>query len=376
MTESRENDPWTVEDKTFTYQINSKKDEVPPQLISIELFKDENCTKPLTSKPYSDTTWEESDYEQNHVNKVYAKASGKDAGGIFAVNVKEKLLKNTDGNDTTSELHEKTFGAMSFQNTEGVYSAVVEIDFQEVYDGLVNLELSLTDFAGNKSDAVKYDVIKDTMVDVSIIKPVQKAISYKSIQNTTRNLYYDDPSFIRESSENVDVLILQFNTLEEKYFGEHKAELESFEVYYGYANDKYSMTQAEYIAEGNSYKITRDKNKNTYILYSAVDAAGNETEIFRIIPKSERLVNPKKTKDYQDNSGNPENYFEFSVSNYESMKNSYNQMGMSDYGYYCLYQYKDELPKRYRYDLGQFDYKPYTSLKDYSSLTPKFYFSY
>jgi len=332
----------------WTYRINSNLDKEKPSEVQANIFKYEDYKNQLNSAVFSDD-WDETILKQNHVGKkLYIKANGYDAGGgVSQAKVKETWIRNENGGAVTSETVTKLYSTVSFatDSTGNIYSTAFIHDFINTNDGVIKVEISLLDYAGNESDVITYYAVKDTVIDVMNIAPKEEGHEIKE-KVYSENFYYDrkgnkclryaviNDEFIREVDGQDDILTFDCTNFTEIFYNSKTSEIFIKELLFGYSDNETTMEKADVDSTGKIFTLKRDKTKNTYLIFKAIDEAQNETSLLRIIPQN---VNPIGI-DAQESFSKP-------ISIYKSIKtsdqNSFNNFG-EDSGLYYVFKYASE----------------------------------
>ena len=287
------------------YRINKHLDSISPILTGVNLYSTSNKLskyyKQLTPKAYD--TWSnlgsnDGDFGTNHVkDSVYIEADGYDVdSGIGGIIVKEKILKYTDEtlvnyDSTTAHL------ACTKDETTGKYYA--EYKMETAYDGIVELEISVEDYAGNvnnSSQSKKFYVLKDTMVDTVNIRFTQELEpgsfprENTEASRTARARRMEKIPVVKEDEQ--DVVLTINNELtngkigSEDYFYSSYHSPYEIEVYWGYSED--SATNRITKDSNNNYNFTRDISRFVFIKVLCRDEVGNEkVKIKRMPPRAE-----------------------------------------------------------------------------------------
>ena len=131
---------------------------------------------------------------QNHrVNKVWIYVEAEDdASGIASLEIKEQLIKNgngtqTDGISYNAITNPTTNSLLNLEN-KIILSKLIEYNFYELEDGIVQLSFLLTDKSGNTTEK-KIDLVKDTKCTVSVNFA---NTSIKIAEKTSGMTYYYD----------------------------------------------------------------------------------------------------------------------------------------------------------------------------------------
>ena len=271
--------------KTYTYRVNKKVDDIKPVFDSIVLKSTGDKQSPyykiLTATAYDD--WQATPtqefafghYSQNHVtNTVFFEAAGSDEGsGIAAVKVKETWLYKTDATTATNEtvIHD-----VPCVKQEEFYTA--QCNLKTYNDGIIKLELSLVDFAGNISENTKtYYVLKDTVIQTKSVKFLEIPVE--------ENGSYGDKSSPRKIKNNLDTISFTLdeeNTSKDSFYDSFSTAF-VLDYYWGYSE---STINNKMTKNGNTYSFSRDPEKTVYVNVIVSDEAGNEVlKYFTFPPK-------------------------------------------------------------------------------------------
>lgn len=269
----------------FEYKFRVKKavDTQIPSLSGAALFTSSNTADPfykaISSKDYQ--TWQgnetsHGDYDTFHVSgKLYFELTGTDEGsGISGIVVKEILKKFNDGTNGPADAPE--YHAVCTLNEEtGKYECNYTLNTP--FDGIIELQVSLEDYAGNissSSQVKKFWVLKDTLIDSSLIKFKQEIGGF---QDTDEEWLKAIPSNINGNSQTVNLT-----------FGENVTDL-----FYDQITSPFNIEVTWWDSENssprtitksnNQYTFTRDINCVAYIKLNCSDSVGNKKEIIKIM---------------------------------------------------------------------------------------------
>lgn len=310
----------------FSFKINSTKDSTPPQFKVLRLARTEddarNGTNLITMDEfthyaakanyggYSSKVAE--NIQNHHVNKVWIYFEGEDAdSGVGYLEVKEQLIRTTTGSETQSEIYDKSTNENSncfYNRTENNnYSGCFEYNFKSTEDGVVRLQLYLTDKAGNiykksNNKVDEIDLVKDTAcpLEVYLYDPTKKYVDELEDPHKAPykiELKQKTNSFIYAKDMDSNSYEDTFLTTDQNDFSS-TVEIVSFE--YGY--DKSNMTHLdlqnddyELEKQGSSPNFTYRKKhyvninvdpyRNVYTKIIIKDLAGNIKECEDVIPK-------------------------------------------------------------------------------------------
>ena len=183
-----ENVEFNKSNYSFSYKINSQKDSVPPHFKILQIARNkedaEKGTNLITLDEFihyaAKVNYNENsnivaqNIQNHHVNKVWIYFETEDSeSGVAGIEIKEQLIRTTSGDVTegiiysreTPEPKNKNF----FENPEEKkdYSDCIEYNFNDIEDGVTNLEIRLFDYAGN-SVSNTIDLVKDTKCEDTV----------------------------------------------------------------------------------------------------------------------------------------------------------------------------------------------------------------
>lgn len=155
----------------------------------------------LLTKKYSDWTAEE--LKQVHTNSLWLDFSffELDYENItkYTLEITETLLKDAQGNTSNSQTQFYISDIFKSVDNDGTFCTKYEYPFTSGADGLVKLEIAITDSSKNKSEPISCYVIKDTSINSKI-----KLLSYAQTQKTYENILKDSNNFYFEVSDLYD----------------------------------------------------------------------------------------------------------------------------------------------------------------------------
>ncbi|MCQ2240999.1 hypothetical protein [Treponema sp.] len=285
----------------WTYRINSDLDKEKPQDVTANIWKNAEQTKELMNQPFSDSWQDELIFNNLTGKTVYVFARGYDAGGgICKVTVKETLIRDNDGNNTENEniTASTDYTTLNLTNENNYYSTASAFahTFKTISDGVIKIEVLLEDYAGNNTSTEPFYVIKDTILKTTDITPKEDGHDilenvysddfYYTKNSVTKCLRYAliDDSFIRPVDGDSDTFTLNVSDIKETIYCGKKATVTVTEVLYGESAEENAMKKAAFLPEESVFTFQRDRNKNTFMLIKAQDAAGNSSFILRVIP--------------------------------------------------------------------------------------------
>ena len=288
------------------YRINKTRDTIKPVLTAANLFSTDDSESPyykeLTDKALEDWTSEgdnNGDYGAHHIGgSVYVELEGHDdESGIAGIVVKEKFIKYTDGSAADTQVLTERLVCEKNEETEK-YCASYEIKTK--YDGIVELEFFVQDYADNLSElSKKYYVIKDTMVDSGVIKFSQELGQFPE---TPAGWKANIP--VVEGDTQTVTLTLTANA-KDSYYGSFSTPFD-ITAYWGYSEN--AITEEVTQTTDGKFTFTRDVDRFVFIKLICKDDFGNEKEIIK------RMA-PRAEVDYPDD-GTP---YQFSIANLRAL---------------------------------------------------------
>ena len=290
--------PQKMEAVSFSYVIKAERDSIAPKITGLKLYKDPDHKKELINTDYND--WEAESYKTNHVKDCYLSIEGTDnGGGVYRINVKETLLKDTNNNNITYPAKTKNIGENKFIFEENKYSASLGFSFDTVSDGLLKIELSLEDYAGNISEIKTYYVIKDTYIDVKSLR-LWNLFDYSNsdYKSSVFNDFQNIPK-LEDFTSYEDLCdackTFSFNTISDTFYtigsDEYTEDIVDLKIYYGQMGKgkvEYNNQSISKI-EKNGFTLPDDNidfTKDIYLKFVLTDVVGNSTSLEKLIQSS------------------------------------------------------------------------------------------
>lgn len=310
---------------SWNYRINSGVEQVLPVIKEVKLYKkapDQNgkFDEQFVLTPAAYSQWEDADFSKNHFKDLYLYIKGYDAdSGLDYVKLTGDLIKAANGEDVEKDSYENMFGSkeeFSFtqtpdENGNYYYEYYTAIDFTEqfidgakknnliVNDGLVKLDFSLADRAGNFSETKTFYAIKDTTVTENRICSYNGATidDLTTIENITDHE--------RHSVNGIDTVTMFFTSnswieMHDPFFiineKEYYDEIKLLDVKWGYdlnfgePIEKQEGLYPTQYPDGILYTLKRDENRESYIKISAADSLGNTNTRIVAIPQKCRIL--------------------------------------------------------------------------------------
>lgn len=167
--------------QSYTYRINKNVDNVNPVITDLHIYSTSDNSNDFYRELFETTDkdfeqWDDSDFKNNVVYKPYITIQGYDnSSGIESVHIKETLIRNKTNLELQNDSFDEYYGKEMFVpvvNDEGTYVTdasgktifkySLDYEFNNVTNGLILLEISLCDRAGNESSSRSYQVIYET----------------------------------------------------------------------------------------------------------------------------------------------------------------------------------------------------------------------
>lgn len=288
------------------YRVNKTLDSNKPVITDAKLFS----TKDTQSKYYKeisaqafDNTWTEQDFNSHHTSaNVYVEFTGTDVGsGISGAYVKETLLKYTDG----SAANETASYHIPAEWNETNQSWGAEYTINTGFDGIVQLDFSAEDYAGNVSEAKKtFYVLKDIVVDTTVIKFDSEYSSILTSSNPAELTGNAGKTIIQTAEKmnnTVDENGIQTVSLKlsdnakDLYYTNCSAKY-NVDAYWGYSED--TINQEVTKNADNTLTFKRDVNKFVYLNVVCTDDVGNTRTITKYMAPRLELEIETETNEY------------------------------------------------------------------------------
>lgn len=295
---------------SWTFRVNKSTDDVSPIFASISLNNGANETN-FTEKAFFDEkgkiAWEDSDFYTNHANTIHFSGIAFDGGsGINYLTVKETRLRDTK-NDIVNDPSIVSDPIYLESDADG--NAILDFDYQfnlvneEYKDGLVKLEIQLTDMCENLSEVKTFYAVKDTFFSIDDLCvsniPLDLFPETGKIQNANPDFY---KNFFWEYKTNdvwynLDGKI--YSSLPEKY-------RYTFEYATDFNDestiDEYEITETVTDAANGIKKCTASginfkTDKISYLRITAYDEGGTPASIIRRIPGKVQIISFDKFTD-------------------------------------------------------------------------------
>ena len=273
--------------ESFTYRINDAMEKDKPEWQGTQyLYDGFNSTGSLSTTAFS--SWSSSDYTKNHIkDSVRFSFYGYDKkSGLKALRITETYYKTVSGGATSNETIIKDYPASQYSSyyetlNDGTpyYRITGYHNLQTVNDGVVKLDFQLLDNAGNESTKKTYYVIKDTIIDESVVKfdeTKQDALagSGLSVYNSVR----------KRSGDNDTVTLTLSSIPQDTFYGSYKTAY-NITVKYGYSKEDITNESSKTTSSNSIiFTFTHNTRQVTFVKIIVSDAAGNTKELIRAIP--------------------------------------------------------------------------------------------
>ena len=376
--------------EAYTYRLNGKVDNIPPELSSLELATTGDTSayyyRTLSNKAFSDWSYDtiyESDgttekykygeFSQNHVaGTVHITVLGSDnASGLKSVKITETHIKNQDATDSNSSAVTTACGTSSdfteLSDSSGTYGYSFDYTLKSTSDGIIKLQVALVDNSDNTGTETTYYVLRDTAEREPIWKIKQWDGMIKD--NSNRTTGFNMPIF--NSSTGKYEAEIKFDTVE--YLDKniyHDNYDEIWQVYRDYALS--TVIKSEFLISNDDVNYTKvgskvpatlkiDPTKRTYIKYLEYHANGLVGEYKNYIPESTEIIYLGK--------GSNNKIGTISVSGIEELIKQTDSQPFPDYYYTVrfIYEYREseEAPVSKRATFDSYDIDRYFNTSSY-----------
>lgn len=281
------------------YTVNGVRETTKPVFYSTQnLYDKEDSTtrKTLNATAFSSWGSTASYYTTNHIkDSVYFYMYGYDKeSGLKALRVTETYFKTVGGETASGETIKKDYDLSTYGEhhssfaTDGtkIYRFTGTHNLQTVNDGVIKLDFQLVDNAGNVSTATTYYVIKDTVIDESVVKfdeTKQDALTDLELRDGGIGLSVYNK--VRKRNGDNDTVTLTLSSIpQDIFYGSYKTAY-NITVKYGYTKEDIP-NEASRTISSNSIKFTFTHNTRqvTFVKIIVSDAAGNTKELLRALP--------------------------------------------------------------------------------------------
>lgn len=275
--------------ESFTYRINDAMEKDKPEWQNTQyLYDGLNSTGSLSTTAFSN--WSSSDYTDNHIkDSVRFSFYGYDKdSGLKSLRITETYYKTVSGGATSNETIIKDYSASQYSSqygklTDGTpyYRITGYHNLQTVNDGVVKLDFQLLDNAGNESTKKTYYIIKDTVIDETVVKfdeTKQDALagSGLSVYNSVR----------KRSGDNDTVTLTLSSIPQDTFYGTTYKTNYDISVKYGYSKENISNNAVKSTPSTGKmrFTFTHLTKQTTFVEITVSDAAGNTKKLIRAIP--------------------------------------------------------------------------------------------
>lgn len=275
--------------ESFTYRINDAMEKDKPEWQNTQyLYDGLNSTGSLSTTDFS--SWSSSDYTKNHIkDSVRFSFYGYDKkSGLKALRITETYYKTVSGGATSNEKIIKEYSASQYSSqygslTDGTpYYRITGIhNLQTVNDGVVKLDFQLLDNAGNESTKKTYYVIKDTVIDESVVKFDET--KQDALAGSGLSVY----NSVRKRSGNNDTVTLTLSSIpQDIFYGTTYKTDYDISVKYGYSKENISNNAVKSTPSTGKmrFTFTHLTKQTTFVEITVSDAAGNTKKLIRAIP--------------------------------------------------------------------------------------------
>ena len=288
---------------SWTFRVNKSTDDVSPIFASLSLnngSSENNFTEKSFFGANGSVAWEDADFYTNHANTIYFSGIAFDGGsGIDYITVKETRLRDTK-NEAVND--DPIVSAPIYLEADAEGNVNLDCVYQfglvnkEYKDGLVKLEITLTDKCGNVSEVKTYYAIKDTIFSIedlcvsnipSDIFPESGSIE-NAYSDFYKNFYWEYKTNDMWYNLNGKV----FSSLPEKY-------RYTFEYALDFDDestiDEYEVTEtvtdaANGIKKCTAKGISFKTDKISYLRVTGYDEGGTPASIIRRIPGKPQIT--------------------------------------------------------------------------------------
>ena len=285
--------------ESFTYRINDAMEKDKPEWQGTQyLYDGLNSTGSLSTTAFS--SWSSSDYTKNHIkDSVRFSFYGYDKkSGLKALRITETYYKTVSGGATSNETIIKDYSASQYSSyyetlNDGTpyYRFTGYHNLQTVNDGVIKLDFQLLDNAGNESTKKTYYVIKDTVIDESVVKFDET--KQDALAGSGLSVY----NSVRKRSGNNDTVTLTLSSIpQDIFYGTTYKTAYDISVKYGYSKENISNNAVKSTPSTGKmrFTFTHLTKQTTFVKIIVSDAAGNTKELIRAIP-GQAVITSKRT---------------------------------------------------------------------------------
>ncbi len=334
-----------------TIRYNNVRESDAPVLDSdcINIYRDEDENFEFDKKDFANWT-SNSDYQNHAAKSLWIYTDIVDAGsGVKGLKIKETLIKKTDDTDCSvvAAIPEgTTYG--SFEEWETYrYQTFYEYEFLTQEDGIIKIEISAIDYAGNETeDTYTYYFVKDTKYDISecyLYNELPSSLTIRTSGSSSSTVNPPNEYSVSVSSIN-ETIKKMYICVQDDVLGKYKGserklskDTVSIQVWTkaSYNGTYTELSNSSVTKEGNLYIFTYNgfsTLNNTYIKVVFTDAAGNSAYKEFEVPRTAKVEaayplndNGKYTFVYKINEDNyrmADRTFNYSFLAYNATTNS------------------------------------------------------
>lgn len=274
------------------YTVNGVRETTKPEFYSTQNLydkEDSSTRKTLDAKAFSSWGSTASYYTSNHIkDSVYFSMYGYDKdSGLKALRITETYYKTVAGENASGETIKKDYALSTYGEhhssfaTDGtkIYRFTGTHKLQTVNDGVIKLDFQLVDNAGNVSSVKTYYVIKDTVIDESVVKFDE---TKQDVFSGWGESVYNN---IRKRNGDNDTVTLTLSSIpQDIFYGTYKTSY-NVSVKYGYTKENISNNATKTTSSSSiKFTFTHNTRQVTFVKIIVSDAAGNTKELIRALP--------------------------------------------------------------------------------------------
>ena len=262
------------------YTIRGEREKTLPVWYSSQYLYDKEGSGKIELSSVAFGSWGDLIYQKNHIkNSVYFSMYGNDSdSGISILRLTETHYKDAGGGEGNLESISTEYSPNDFKPnyTRAYYTHTLKTKA----DGVVKLDFEWVDNAGNSSTKKTYYVIKDTYINMSLVK-------FTEFERTSD---YNSTIPRRNATSSGDTITMTLkNTAVDRYYQSTSKTYSTdynVTIQWGYTENTFNNTASK---NSNVYTFTRDPARTVYLKISCSDNVGNTKDFMRIIPGSPDL---------------------------------------------------------------------------------------
>ena len=262
------------------YTIRGEREKTLPVWYNSQSLYDKEGSESILLSSTAFGSWGDLIYQQNHIkNSVYFNMHGNDSdSGISILRLTETHYKDAGGGEGNLESISTEYSPNDFKPnyTRAHYTHTLKTKA----DGVVKLDFEWVDNAGNSSTKKTYYVIKDTYINMSLVK-------FTEFERTSD---YNSTIPRRNATSSGDTITMTLkNTAVDRYYQSTSKTYSTdynVTIQWGYTENTFNNTASK---NSNVYTFTRDPARTVYLKISCSDNVGNTKDFMRIIPGSPDL---------------------------------------------------------------------------------------